>query len=171
VHAALFGGVVVRASATVSCTVEQAWRLIADVTRIGEFSPECVAAGWLGDLREPRVGARFEGTSCKTVGEDVLLWVRPCTVLVAAYGRAFGYVVGDRYDGSPAGRWDYVLDATEGGCRISLSFRHAADGLSGLRLLADADPVHAVDVVASRCAELRLGMEQTLSRMKLVLEQ
>ena len=34
---------------------------IADVTRMGEWSPECVEARWVGGATGPAVGAQFEG--------------------------------------------------------------------------------------------------------------
>jgi len=40
---------------------EAVWPLVADVTRIGEWSGECVRARWLGGAVEPAVGVRFRG--------------------------------------------------------------------------------------------------------------
>jgi hypothetical protein len=37
------------------------WDLIADVTPVGEWSPECVRAAWLGEPGRPQLGARFTG--------------------------------------------------------------------------------------------------------------
>ncbi len=102
VNAELFADLAARVGLDVNCTPAAAWALVTDVTRIGDFSPECVGARWTGSSERPSVGARFDGTNRKTVGADELTWVRPCTVVVCDPGRAFGYVVGDRYDGSPA---------------------------------------------------------------------
>jgi hypothetical protein len=40
---------------------EAVWALVADVTRVGEWSGECLRARWLGDAHAPAVGARFRG--------------------------------------------------------------------------------------------------------------
>jgi hypothetical protein len=43
-------------------------------------------------------------------------------------------------------------------------------GLSGTRLAADADPARAQEIVQARAQDLTDGMNQTLQRMKQVLE-
>jgi hypothetical protein len=170
-NAELFAGLVARARIDVDNTPAQAWALVTAVTRVGEFSPECVGARWIGSYDGPTVGARFEGTNRKAEGADELIWVRPCTVVVADAGRAFGYVVGDRYDGSPASHWLYDFRQTgPQRCRIELTFRHLPDGQSALRHRADADPDHAADIVAARLVELEDGMRTSLARMKTALE-
>lgn len=167
----LFAGVVVHATVDAACSRAEAWSLVADVTRIGEFSPECTGARWLGPDPGPRVGARFEGTNRRMDGTEELLWVRPCTVVVADPGRCFGFVVGDRYDGAPASHWQYDFASLEPAtCRIQLTFRHLPGGLSGLRNLADADPEHAEGIVNARIRDLAAGMRTTLIKMATVLE-
>lgn len=41
---------------TVGVAPEKFWEIVADVTRIGEFSPECKAAAWL-DADSPGPGS------------------------------------------------------------------------------------------------------------------
>jgi hypothetical protein len=41
--------------------IDRVWALVTDVSRIGEWSPECVFAAWRPDQGDlPLVGARFE---------------------------------------------------------------------------------------------------------------
>ena len=40
---------------------EEVWELVTDVSRIGEWSPECTGAAWLDEGDGPAVGRRFEG--------------------------------------------------------------------------------------------------------------
>jgi len=47
----------------IAATPNAVYALLADVTRMGEWSTECVRCRWLGAVTEPRVGARFHGTS------------------------------------------------------------------------------------------------------------
>jgi hypothetical protein len=165
----LFAHLALRLGIDVDCTPDEAWALVADVTRIGEFSPECVGARWID---APTVGGRFEGVNRKVVGADELIWVRPCTVVVTDPGRAFGFVVGDRYDGSPASHWMYRFRSrSPGRCHIDVTFRHVPDGQSGLRHQADADPTHAAEVIASRVTDLEDGVRTSLDRMKVALER
>lgn len=169
--AELFSRLVVRLGADVDCTPMEAWALVADITRIGEFSPECVGARWIGNHHAATVGAQFEGINRKLVGGDELIWVRHCTVVAADPGRTFGFVVGDRYDGSPASHWSYRFRSTSRNrCRIEVTFRHLRDGQSGLRLQADANPLHAANIVALRTEELEQGMRTSLDRMRITLE-
>ncbi|HRW36457.1 MAG TPA: SRPBCC family protein, partial [Aquihabitans sp.] len=55
------------------------WALVADVTRIGEFSPETFEAEWLDGATEPAVGARFRG-HVKRNGRGPIYW-SPCEVV------------------------------------------------------------------------------------------
>ena len=172
VNADLFAHLEVRESVEVDCTLKAAWSLVTDVTRIGEFSPECIDACWVDGTGEVRVGSRFDGTNRVVDDENEILWIRPCTVTAIEPGRRFAYAVGDRYDGSPASMWEFELEPRTGGvCRINQIFRHHRDGLSGLRHAADADPERAGEIVTARSAGVAEGMRQTLQRMKTVLEQ
>lgn len=147
----------------VACSPEAAYDLVSDVSRIGEFSPECVRAEWVSETT-------FEGTNRVAYGDDEYLWVRPCTVVVAERPREWSYVVGDKYDGTPATSWSFSFAPLGEGCRITQTFRHLPRGLSGLRLQADADPSYAAGIVEARGEALREGMRATLSAMARVLE-
>jgi hypothetical protein len=155
----------------VECPPTQAWQLVCDIERIGEFSPECVSARWLGGAVGPAVGARFEGTNHVVVDGDEAVWSRPCTVTVLTPGMYFAYVVGDRFDGTAASEWAFRIDATVSGtCTITQSFRHLPRGLSGTRSQADAHPEEAAEILRRRAVALRDGMRQTLARMRKSLE-
>jgi Polyketide cyclase / dehydrase and lipid transport len=150
--------------------VAAAWALVSDIARIGEFSPECVGAQWLDGAAGLAIGARFEGTNRVEYVEDEAVWIRPCTVTGVVAGVRFSYTVGDRYDGTPAREWEFLVADRPDGCVITQTFRHLADGLSGLRVEADARPDEAAEVIARRSSDLRAGMRQTLERMRGVLE-
>jgi hypothetical protein len=83
--------------------------------------------------------------------------------------REFGWVVGDRFDGTPATRWAFRVFDHPAGCRLRQEFRHLPDGLSGLRLRAQAHPEQAADLIAARQRDLRAAMTATLQRMSVVL--
>jgi hypothetical protein len=167
----LFGEFTVTASTSVSCSPEEAWDLITTVSRIGEFSPECIAAEWIDGATGPDVGARFAGTNSRRQGDDEIVWIRPCTVTVSVPGQRFAYVVGDRYNATPAGEWEYRLEDANGTTNITETFRHLPDGLSGIRGMADAEPEKAEGIVARRREALTNAMNATLAAMKRVLEE
>lgn len=161
---ALFASLVLVESVEVRCAPEDAYDLVSDVTRIGELSPECVRAEWVSETR-------FEGTNRIAYGDDEYLWVRPCTVTAADRPRLWRYVVGDKYDATPATEWTFAFADLGGGrCRVEQTFRHLPDGLSGLRTQADADPANAAALVAARTAALRDGMRVTLAALRTLLE-
>ncbi len=62
--------------------------LVADVTRIGEFSPECRRAEWLDDARRAAPGCRFRG---RNIANKLSRWSRTCEVLTANAGREFSF--------------------------------------------------------------------------------
>jgi uncharacterized protein YndB with AHSA1/START domain len=170
-HRELFAALEVRASVDVECPPAAAWALITDIGRIAEFSPECAGARWLDRAAAPGVGARFEGTNRVGDGDAAYTWIRPCTVTAYDPERVFAYEVGDRYDGTAASTWTFVIEPTgPGSCRIRQTFRHAPDGLSGLREIADSDRAQAEAIVRLRAADLQAGMTKTLQVMKSVLQ-
>jgi uncharacterized protein YndB with AHSA1/START domain len=130
-----------------------------------------VGAQWL-DAHEPRAfGARFEGTNRASRGAgDYFEWIRICEVLEWEPPHRFAYVVGDRFDGTPVSRWEFQIDALVDTTRINQAFFHYADGLSGIRGPAEADPANAEAFIAARRADLESGMRQTLARMREALE-
>jgi hypothetical protein len=141
----------------VAAQADAVWAMIADVTRMGEFSPENVGCEWIGDRREPVVGARFRGTNqngkrrWKTVGK----------VVTAEPGRAFAFEI----TSGPlrVSRWEYRVDATEAGCRVSETWIDQR----GRIITFMGGPVSGVK---DRAGHNRAGMEATLERLAAVAE-
>src|SRR5207248_660832 len=52
-----------RVAAEIDASPEHVYALLADVTRMAEWSSECVGCRWLDAATQPKVGARFKGTS------------------------------------------------------------------------------------------------------------
>jgi hypothetical protein len=52
-----------RVDRQIATTPHVAWELIADVTRIGDWSPETTSAAWTAGTGGPAEGARFRGTN------------------------------------------------------------------------------------------------------------
>ena len=52
-----------RVEATTDATPEQVWAVVADVTRIGEWSHECRTGAWLDGSTTAHPGARFSGAN------------------------------------------------------------------------------------------------------------
>jgi Polyketide cyclase / dehydrase and lipid transport len=54
-------GLTAGAGEVVAAPPELVWDLVADVTRVGQWSPECAGAAWLEEPVRPAPGARFTG--------------------------------------------------------------------------------------------------------------
>jgi hypothetical protein len=61
----------------VDAGAQQVWQVVADVTRVGEWSHECHAARWLGEAYGPAVGARFRGRN----RAGIFRWGRTCEIV------------------------------------------------------------------------------------------
>ena len=70
-------------SAVVAAPPDQVYELVADVTRMSEFSPEVVSCRWLDGATGPAVGARFEAVNVSPAGKR---WKNRPVVTVAEPG-------------------------------------------------------------------------------------
>ncbi|MFK8025592.1 MAG: SRPBCC family protein [Ilumatobacter sp.] len=100
---------------TISASPEALYDIVTDVSRIGEMSPECRSAEWVGKHTGPQVGARFKGNN--ELGTSK--WSTKPTVTAAERGRVFEFKV-------PMGfgpTWRYEFHQVEGGTRVVESMR------------------------------------------------
>lgn len=98
------------------CTIEidaspdQVYALVSDVTRTGEWSPECYRCQWLEGWDGPEVGARFRGHN----RYRWLKWSRLNQVEVAEPGRESAFrVLTDRMN-KDASIWRYQIEERDG---------------------------------------------------------
>jgi hypothetical protein len=80
---------------------EDIYCLLADVRRMGEWSPECVRCRWLRGATGARAGARFRGTSRNGWHR----WSTRATIVTADPGRQLAFDV--TYLGLPVASWRY----------------------------------------------------------------
>ena len=143
-------------SLLVAAPAEQVWAAIADVTRMGEWSPECVAARWVGGATGPAVGAAFEGDNeARMAGRVVKRWTTTSVVTACDPGREFAFVA-EQYT-----TWRYQLQTEGDRTRVTESFEYVASGLMG----------HLYDTVLMRPRLMTAGMQRTLERIKEALER
>jgi uncharacterized protein YndB with AHSA1/START domain len=95
------------------------WDLVADVTRIGEFSPETFEAEWLPGLDGPGTGSRFRG-HVRRNGRGPVYWTT-CTVTASEPGREFAFSVGSA-GGRVLNNWRYQFQPRDGGTDVTESF-------------------------------------------------
>ena len=84
---------------------EQVYELLSDVTRMGEWSPECFRCEWIGDAVSAHCGARFRGHNRR----GWIRWSTECTVThYEPYG-AFGFETKPPV-GKAQSRWRFDLE-------------------------------------------------------------
>ncbi len=142
----------------VGAPADTVWALVADVTRMCEFSPENTRCEWIGGAKEPVVGAKFRGTN----ENGKKKWKTVATVVDAQPGRSFAFEV----KAGPLGvaRWEYRFDPTDTGCRVTETWIDQR----GFVVRTLGGPVSGV---ADRAAHNRSGMETTLERLAAAAEK
>jgi uncharacterized protein YndB with AHSA1/START domain len=150
----------VEVALTVDLARGRLWDLVTDVTRVGDWSPECTGADWLGTA-VARPGARFEGHNRYADGQVSSV---VCVVIEAVRPATFAWSVLDQSGDPkyPASLWRYDLlpgDRT-GSTLVRHSFVHGP-GRSGARVAAYRDP----SSLDARLDRLRRHMLITLTAM------
>jgi len=143
---------------TMAGTPEQLWAMVADVTRMGSWSPENSGAEWVGGATGPAAGARFKGRN--SFGGKT--WSTDCVVTACEPGKRFGFDVTTK--GFKVARWLYEFAAVDGGCRVTESWEdHRGLLASKLAPLATG--------VKDRPARNRETMEATLEQLAAATQQ
>ena len=133
------------------------WNIAADVTRIGELSPETFEAEWLEGATGPAVSAKFRG-HVKRNGRGPVYWTE-CNVTKCVPGEVFEFAVGSR--GVTVNNWGYTFAAKDGGTDVTEYFR--------------LEPTLPLKIYWTLLGWTRgktndEGMRQTLNRLKAIAE-
>ncbi len=144
----------------INASPERIYELVADLPRMGEWSPECERVEWAKDTKDttvPAAGARFVGHN-RGGPFNLFGWSRHGRVLTADPGREFAFVTEE--GGHESTVWRYRFEPIEGRTRVTESYE--------VRWL----PVWAriVDVPANRHGELQDAMRHTLEQLKAAAE-
>jgi hypothetical protein len=134
----------VAAAVAIDARPDIVYGLITDLPTLASLAEEAVAMEWRkGDAVRP--GAVFAGHN----ENGARSWNTKCTVTDAEPGRRFGFEV--RYAVLPIARWQYDIEETDGGCRVTEStwdrrpgwFRKVAGKSTGVadRAAANADHI------------------------------
>ena len=105
---------------TVACApAEAVWQIIADVTRVGEWSHECRGARLLGDARAAAPGVRFRGQN----RSGVFRWSRSCVFTLVEPPRAIAWRTGGLWGRVDSTQWRLDLEPVQGGTRIIQTYQ------------------------------------------------
>lgn len=141
------------ASVTIAADADTLWDMVSDVTRMGDWSPECTGCRWIGKERAPVAGARFVGFNRRGFAR----WFTTNEVIEAERGKAFAFRTRETNV-----VWGYRFEPDGDGGTVVTERRD----MSGARtwLVRLAGPF--VGGMDSHADELRQGMRQTLTRLK-----
>ena len=141
----------------IHATPHHIYALIADLPRMGEWSPECERVEWEGGATGPAEGARFVGHN-RGGPFQWFRWSRHGRVLTADPGREFAFVTEE--GGRESTVWRYQFAPVHDGTLVTESYE--------VRWL----PAWArlIDVPANRHRELQEAMRHTLGKLKTAAE-
>jgi hypothetical protein len=143
----------------IEASPELVWSLVADVPRMGEWSPECRRCDWAEGFTDPIVGARFRGYN----RFGLWRWHRDVLVTAAEPGIEFAFVTLGTGNAEQT-RWQYRFVPMEGGTEVRESFEGVTRPLYVHLWLS------VPGMTGLRRRQLERGMVRTLERLKLAAE-
>jgi hypothetical protein len=148
-------------SAHMEAPPEVVYALVADVTRMPEFSPEILRCTWLDGATGPAVGARF---AARNKVPKRPAWTNKPVVTVVEPGRTFAFARTEKFAGTV--EWTYRFEPEGSGTRVTESYEVTKD-LSPVGWFI----IGVLFARKDRRTDLHRGMEQTLERMRAVAER
>ena len=106
------------ANITVAASPEAVWAVIADVTRVGEWSGECRGCMWVDGADAPEAGARFRGRNRR----GGLRWSRLSEVVLADRPHTLVWRTIARVPYLDSSEWRVSLVEDGTGTRVTQSF-------------------------------------------------
>ena len=144
------------ASVVVNRSPEVVFAAISDITRTGEWSPECTGGRWVEGAAGAAVGAKFEGDNKLAVaGRTLKKWTTTSEVTECVEGKVFAFVA-EEYT-----TWRYELEPAGDGTKVTESFSFTAKTPMQKFLY---------ETLTRRPASMTKGLQRTLNRIKEVLE-
>ena len=147
-------------SIEVAAPPEAVYDLVADITRMGEWSPECYRCEWTRGAVGPAVGAHFKARNKGRRGPS---WFNTPVVTVAERGRAFAFNRSGPGIGSYT--WRYTMEPSGAGTKLTEAFeaeRPLGAAMTWLTMKWTGS--------SNRDDDLREGMQTTLARVKAAAE-
>lgn len=151
------GPMSVSVSRHIHAPAEKVFDLVADMPRMGEWSPENTGGTWQGGATGPSVGAKFKGTNA--AGKH--RWSTTVTVVECERPSRFAFEV----TSGPVkvARWAYAIAPTAEGCEVTESWVERRPAL--VRRIFDMG-----SKVKDRSEHNRTNMATTLERLAATAE-
>jgi uncharacterized protein YndB with AHSA1/START domain len=142
----------------VAAPPEAVWDLVADVTRMGEWSPETTAAWWLGGATKAGAGVRFKGRNKR----GRMRWATTCEINAADRGSRFSFVRASRIDDGT--EWTFTMQPRDDGTLLTESAKQRRLPNSAARLAG------RITFGSDREEQVRQGIRTTIDRIKAAAE-
>jgi len=152
------------ATLKIAAAPDRVYGLVSDITRMGEWSPECVGCDWIEGHDSAVVGAQFHGHNRNNGNE----WTTPNTIIAADAGREFAWVVGT--PDFVVCSWRFVFRPEGDGTKVTESFELGDQEVGFGQTLANATPEERVQMIDRRTKQLVDGMNHTLEKLKAAAE-
>jgi carbon monoxide dehydrogenase subunit G len=146
-------------SVEVAASPEAVYALVADITRMGEFSPVCKSAQWVDD------------DHTTFTGDNVLpdmQWSTTCRVDVAKAGEEFTFTNLGMDGARELVRWSYTFVPTDGGSVVSEHWEVLPGYADFWDSVAPGSSVE--DYLDSVVERTHSGMAETLANIKATAE-
>lgn len=106
---------------------EAVWRIIADVTRVGEWSHECCEARLARGAQLPAPGTRFRGWN----RSGIFRWTRSCVFTIVDPPRQLAWKTCGFWGRADSTEWRMILEPAGDGTRIVQTYDvlHVTPGL------------------------------------------
>ncbi|HEY5662596.1 MAG TPA: SRPBCC family protein [Ilumatobacter sp.] len=141
----------------IAAPADAVWAMVADLTRMGEWSPENRGGKWLRGASGAQPGARFQGVNRNGSKQ----WKSVATMVDVEPGKRLAFR--SSVLGIPIADWAYDLEPTATGCRVTESWTDRRPRwFLGLSARASGVP--------DRTPYTRAGIEQTLERLAAAAE-
>ena len=148
------------ATTTINRPAAEVFAVVADITRMGEWSPECYRCSWAKGATGPAVGARFKARNKGGRGPS---WFNTPVVTAADSGREFAFNRSGPGIGSYT--WRYALEPVPTGTKLTESFdaeKPLGKFMTWMTMKWTGSP--------DRDDDLHEGMLTTISRIKAAAE-
>ena len=146
-----------QASIEIAAPADLVYDLISDVTRMGDWSPECYRCHWLDGASGAAKGARFRGYN--RLG--LLRWERTAVVDTADRGSEFAFTTLNDRAGREETQWRYTMVPSSSGTLLTESFQFLWCSL----------PNRLAESLIPRGRQANRGIQETLRRIKAVAEK
>ena len=138
----------------IDASPETVYRLVSDITRMGEWSPETQRCQWIDDATGPEVGARFKAANRR----GIVRWSNKPEVIAAEPGQEFAF---RRTTVGSVVVWRYRMEPENSGTRLAESYEVVKPVPAFVSWI-----FNAAMRVRDRDADLTRGMRTTVERIR-----